>query len=138
MRATTGRAGLAPVADDEETTDPRARALRDRRMAAGIKSRRALVEATSQLGMKVSKDAVDAAENGTASDDTYDRLNAFLTKWEERTGHDEDEPPNLVTFRLSRRPGTEVVVQGPVSNVSELEAAFERLLDKLDRDERDQ
>lgn len=133
MHATAERAGLAPVADDE-VTDPRARALRERRIAAGIKSRRALVEATKQLGMPVSKDAVDAAENGTASDATYDRLDAFLSRWEERTGHDEDEP-NLVTFRLSRKPGTEVTVQGPVANVSELEAAFERLLDRLDKDD---
>lgn len=122
------QAGLLSV--DQQA---RGQSIRQRRLALGIKSQHVLARES-----KVSRDAVMAAEKGTASDDTYDRLEAWLSRIEEEAGM--DTPPlsehGLVTFRLSGNFGVEVTVQGPVENVAELEAAVERLIRKVGEEQK--
>lgn len=127
MQGTSERARFQPVANEE-----RGRLLRERRIRAGIKSIRAFVEATKRYDMPVSREAITAAEEGRASDTTYDRLDAFLARWEEETGHDEDEmkpdEAGLVTFRVHGNFGVDVVVQGPVGDADEIERVVEKLI----------
>lgn len=102
--------------------------IKQRRLALGIKSQHTLSKESG-----VSRDAVMAAEKGAASNETYDRLEAWLSRMEEEVGMDapDFESAGLVTFRLSGNFGVEVTVQGPVENVAELEQAVERLIRKV-------
>jgi len=108
------------------SNETRGKALRERRIARGIKSVRKFAEVTG-----VSRDAVTAAEEGTASAGTYERLEAWLDSFDEETGHDVAEPPGPVRFRLSGNFGVEVVVEGPVENIAELEASVARLIQRM-------
>lgn len=76
----------------------------------------------------VSREAITAAEAGNASEGTYQRLEAWLDAFDEETGHDLPEPPGPVRFRLTGNFGVEVIVEGPVENISELEESVERLI----------
>lgn len=129
-------AGLLPVTDDQAGPEiERGHEIKRRRRSLGIKSQHALAQLTEKFNMKVSRDAIMAAESGRASRDTYERLTAFFDRFEEETGHDEPdvEPADsgLVTFRVSGNFGVDVVVQGPVADVDELEKAVERLIRKM-------
>ena len=103
--------------------ETRGHAIKDRRMRRGIKSRRAFADATG-----VSREAITAAEEGRASEGTYDRLEAWLDAFDAETGNDVPEAPGPVRFRLSGNFGVEVIVEGPVENITELEASVERLI----------
>lgn len=118
------QAGLLTVVDQEA----RGQNIRQRRLALGIKSVREFEKAS-----KVSREAITAAESGAASQATYERLEAWLTRFEEEAGVEapEGEGSGLVTFRLSGNFGVEVTVQGPIENVAELEEAVERLIRKV-------
>lgn len=126
MTEASQAAGLLPMTPRRDLVE-RGKEIRRRRLALGISSVHELVRATERLGMKVSRDAATAAEKGTASEDTYDRIEAFFDKFAEVTGDDAGDA-GLVTFRLSGNFGVEVTVQGPIQNIAELEAAVERLI----------
>lgn len=80
--------------------------------------------------------AGDEKEVTSASTTWVGRVESALDRFEEETGGPAGDA-GLVTFKLTRKPGTEVTVQGPVSNVDELEAAFEKLIAKYVDDESD-
>ena len=105
------------------SAETRGHAIKERRLRHGIKSVRQFAERSG-----VSRDAVTAAEAGLASPDTYDRLEAWLTAFEEETGTDVPQDPGVVTFRITGNLGVQVAVSGPVENLAELEAAVERLI----------
>lgn len=115
-------AHLASVSEDENR---RGRDLAQRRARHGIKSVRELAR---QSG--VSREGITAAENGTASDATYDRLEAWFDRYEEEIGDDPtDRRDDVVEFQVRGVHGVrEIIVKGPISNLPELEAAVARLL----------
>lgn len=124
-------ARLLPMS--EET---RAHAIRQRRLRLGIKSQSDAAELSKKKGMYVSRDAIMAAENpeGSASDATYQRLEAFYDAVDEETGHDEPdvgENQNLVTFDISGNFGVEVTVKGPVADLDALEKSVARLIREM-------
>ena len=65
---------------------------------------------------------------------TLGAIERALDEIEAETGHDEPESGGMVTFRLSGNFGVDVVVQGPVTNLSELEASVERLVQSMKKD----
>lgn len=113
------RAESTPVSNET-----RGHAIKARRLAHGIKSARAFAQAT-----KVDREAIARAEDGLGSEQTYERLEAWLDRFEEETGSDEPSDPQLVTFRLTGVYGVrDVVISGPVENIAELQTAVENLL----------
>ena len=110
------------------SNETRGQAIRARRLRHGIKSVRQLAE---QSG--VSRVAVTAAEEGRASDETYDRLEAWLDRFEEETGANVKPAaaapgPHMVTIRGTRGGDVDVVVEGPIEDIDALAAVVERLL----------
>lgn len=65
---------------------------------------------------------------------TLGAIERALDEIEKETGHDEPDA-GLVTFRLSGNFGVDVVVQGPVSNIEELEESVARLVRTMKKDE---
>lgn len=76
----------------------------------------------------------DIERGATARGSTLGAIEAALAEIEEETGHDEPADEGMVTFRLSGNFGVDVVVQGPVTNLSELEASVERLVQSMKKD----
>ena len=128
MWAASEQERIGVVTDEKKS---RGQEIKRRRINAGLKSLHRFAAATERLDMKVSREAITAAEKGAASPETYDRLEAFLDRWEEETGNDEDEAgpsPRQITFRVHGNFGVDVVVQGPVDDADELERVVERLI----------
>ena len=128
MSALAEKRALSGVVDSQA----RGKALRARRLRLGIKSIR-------QLAMQsgVSREAVTAAEDGSASEDTYARLEAWFERFEEETGAaekpaDTSPGPRMVTFRL-KGGDVDVVVEGPIEDIDALAATVERLLASSER-----
>lgn len=65
------------------TNEERGAAIRRRRLQQGFRSVRQL---SGQSGL--GREAIRAAEAGTAREDTYQRLEAFLDDWEHEVGED--------------------------------------------------
>jgi transcriptional regulator with XRE-family HTH domain len=118
IAAPASKAGLASVTDES-----RGHEVKQRRLRHGIKSLREFAEKSG-----ISREAVTAAENGTASDATYERIHAWFDRFEEEVGDDGPSEPGVVEFRIAGNFGVDVIVKGPVSNIAELEAAVERLI----------
>lgn len=117
MNAPGGSADLVLMNEDS-----RGQTIRERRTTLGIMSVREFAKATG-----LSRNAIAAAEGGTASDITYARLENWLDNFEQEIGADDPDEDKTVTFTLSGNHRT-AVVAGPVSHLAELEAAAERLL----------
>lgn len=99
--------------------------IRQRRMALGL-TVKALAERAG-----VDRGRLAAIEDGaSARSSTIGAVNAVLARLEEEMSGPYDEEPRdgNVVIRLSGKPDVEVVVQGPVTNLAELEASAERLL----------
>ena len=96
--------------------------LRRRRLGLGIKSVREFAERSG-----VSREAVTAAENGTASNRTYGRLEAWLSRAEHAEAAEARDEAQ-VEFRVSGGLGVDVVVRGPVADLDQLEASVTRLI----------
>ncbi|HEX6684342.1 MAG TPA: hypothetical protein VF062_16180 [Candidatus Limnocylindrales bacterium] len=96
--------------------------VRRRRLGLGIKSVREFAERSG-----VSREAVTAAENGTASNRTYGRLEAWLNRAEHADSAGAADQ-GQVEFRVSGGLGVDVVVRGPVADLAELEASVTRLI----------
>ncbi|QZY29789.1 helix-turn-helix transcriptional regulator [Nocardioides coralli] len=99
-------------------------AIKRRRIGLGLKSVREFAERSG-----VSREAVTAAERGMASQRTYERLEAWLESAERERGTARDD--NVVEFRLTGEAGIDVVVRGPVTDMSELEATVTRLIREM-------
>lgn len=122
MSATTAAraAGLTAV-----TNESRGKAIKRRRLHHGIKSLREFSEKSG-----VSREALTAAENDEASDATYQRLEAWLDRFEEEVGDDVSaaKDVDIIEFRIAGNFGVDVVVKGPASRLDEIERAVERLV----------
>lgn len=95
----------------------RGQAIKARRLAAGIKSLREFARATG-----VARNAITAAEDGHGSKATYERLEAWLDRFDEETGN--DAPPlelEQLTFVVEGRDVT-VTVRGPIMDREALKA----------------
>jgi len=113
--------------------EARGKAIRARRLRHGIKSVRQL---SIQSG--IYREGITAAEEGTASEETYERLEAWFDRFEEETGANErpSEPaagPRMVKIRGSRAGDVDVVVEGPIEDLEALGAMVERLLTATQR-----
>jgi transcriptional regulator with XRE-family HTH domain len=97
--------------------------IRRRRQAHGIKSVHQFADKSG-----VSRDAITAAEAGTASTATYERLEAWLDRYDAFTGNDEDDQKPVIVRATIAAIGVEFAVEGPVEDLAELEAAVERLV----------
>lgn len=107
--------------------ETRGHAIKSRRLALGIKSLREFAEKT-----KVDRTAISNAEDGNGSGGTYDRLEAWLDRFEEETGVDDATDPAFVEFRLSGVFGIDsIIVKGPIADAVELEASVARLVREL-------
>lgn len=98
----------------------RGREIARRRLALGIKSLREFRAATG-----VSRNAITAAEEGTASAGTYQRLEAWLDKYEFETGADAPDAPESVEqieFVVEGDFGVKVTVRGPITDREQLRA----------------
>ena len=129
MHGTVEGGNLAPVTHKE-----RGQEITRRRLAHGITSVRDFTERTG-----LAREAVAKAEKGTASEGTYQRLEAWLDAFDEETGDNtrqDASPPassgHVVTFEAEGLFGVaRVAVQGPVEDADELQERFERLLTNL-------
>lgn len=110
------------VEDDEK----RGERIRQRRMAHGIKSLREFAERSG-----VSRDAVTAAETGSASQATYERLEAWLDRFEHEVGADDHHEDDQVEFKISGNFGVNVTIRGPVADLTRLEVAAAHLLREI-------
>lgn len=124
--------GVGVVRDQHDSHGPvghngnaRAHGIRQRRIGLGIKSVREFAERSG-----VSREAVTAAEHGTASGGTYDRLEAWLDR-AERENVARNTGGDQVEFRLSGSFGVDVVVRGPVTDMAELESTVTRLIREM-------
>lgn len=106
----------------------RAEQIKRRRLALGIKSLR---EFAKESG--ISREALTAAEDGTASAGTVDRVEAWLTQQEEENGHD-DSASAGEPLRMTLRGVygiAEIVVEAPVDHPEELAEAVSRILERF-------
>lgn len=111
--------------------ETRGHALKARRLALGIKSVREFAEASG-----IDREALGKAERGQGSPSTVDRAEAWLSRMEEETGHDEPTAePLRFTFHDVYGIG-ELIVEGPVDRPDELVASIAKLLAEI-RDGRD-
>lgn len=132
MHAVTDEADLPPVGDNE-----RGQAIQRRLEDLGISDRE--FHEQSGIDRKTLRRAVAGLENVRPS--TYHAIEAALAKLEEKVRPAVAPPPDeagLVTFKLSGNFGVDVVVQGPVANMAELEASVERLVRSMKDREPDQ
>ena len=112
--------------------ETRGYSIRRRREALGIFADREFERATDRVGFRVPRASIAKAEAGVASDQIYSRLEMALDRLEEETGQNDAEPESRhVTFRISGNFGVDVIVDGPVENIAELEASVEKLIGKL-------
>ena len=106
--------------------ETRGHAIKDRRLALGIKSVREFAEATG-----IDRQALSKAEAGQGSSATYDRAEAWLSRMEEETGHDvPPSEPLRFTFHDVYGIG-ELIVEGPVDRPDELVASITKLLSEI-------
>jgi transcriptional regulator with XRE-family HTH domain len=105
----------------------RGQEIKRRRLKAGIKSLREFAEATG-----VSRNAITAAEDGHGSAGTYDRLEAWLDRFDEETGSDMPAEPSLeqLTFTVEGQEVT-VTVRGPVADREQLKRDAAELFLKI-------
>lgn len=106
--------------DDDDVS--RGRQIKRRRLAHGIKSARQFADRAG-----VSRNAVTAAEAGTASEGTLERLEAWLDNFDVETGNDEPED-DYIEFRISGNFGVSATVKGPIANRLEVEESARRLI----------
>lgn len=94
-------------------------AIRKRRLEHGIRSVREFAEASG-----VSRNAVTAAEEGHASEGTYQRLEAWLDSFDQETGSDlPSSVVETIEFVVEGDFGVKVTVRGPITNREDLQAA---------------
>jgi hypothetical protein len=132
MQPMRSGANLPPVDDDDRAE--RGRAIQARLDALGIKDRE--FHRRTGIDRKTLNRAIDALP--TVRPSTYDAIESALDRIESdmkpRLRAAEDErtaEAGLVTFKLSGNFGVDVVVQGPVDNLDELEESVERLIRRM-------
>lgn len=112
--------------------ETRGKAIKRRRLHHGIKSLREFSEKTG-----VSREALTAAESDEASEATYERLEAWLDRFEEEIEDvNADRESDVIEFRIAGNFGVDVVVKGPASRLEEIEVAVEKLVRAAQQSER--
>lgn len=103
------------------------KAIKARRVALGV-TVKALAEKAG-----VDRGRLAAIEDGAAARaSTIGAIEAALSRLEEEmSGPYDQEQHGLVTFRMSGDFGVDVVVQGPVENLAELEQSVDRLIQRM-------
>lgn len=125
IKAPTRHTARCRLVEDEK----RGERIRQRRMAHGIKSLREFAERSG-----VSREAITAAEGGSASQATYERLEAWLDRFEHEVGaddHEHDHDDDQVEFQISGNFGVNVTIKGPVADLTRLEVAAAHLLREI-------
>lgn len=118
--------GSRPNTLEGVTTESSGEAIKRRRSALGV-TVKALAERAG-----VDRGRLAAIEDGaSARDATIGAIEKALTALEEELSGPYDESPRLVTFRLSGDFGVDLVVEGPVDNLAELEESVERLIQRM-------
>lgn len=106
------------------TEKSRGDALTKRRLAHGIRSVREFAEASG-----VSRNAVTAAEDGHASEGTYQRLEAWLDAFDHESGSDlPSSVVETIEFVVEGDFGVKVTVRGPITNRHDLQAAASEII----------
>jgi transcriptional regulator with XRE-family HTH domain len=125
MAPSRGRSAVV----DTSTSGNRGHALKRRRLSLGIKS---VSELHRESG--VSREAITAAEEGSASPATYERLEAWFDRFEHETGSEAAEAAEhaenhgIVEFTVEGDFGVRVVVRGPIQDVEALERSVGRIV----------
>lgn len=107
----------------------RGRAIKHRRLVAGIKSLREFAKATG-----VARNAITAAEDGHGSKGTYERLEAWLDAFDEETGGDDIPAPEVdrqIEVTVSGNFGVTTTVRGSARDIDALEALAGRLIERM-------
>ena len=132
------RAHLPAMDNESEGQDyrQRGRDLQLRRSAQGFKSARQFWEAAKDE-THLSRGAIQRAEAGHASNNTYNTLEAWLSREEAEAGMDSGAPAGPIKLTLHGVYGVdEIIVEGPVDRPDELAEAVGKILDRLkQRDE---
>lgn len=106
--------------------ETRGNSIKARRLALGLKSVREFAEAS-----EIDRGALGKAEEGRGSKGTYDRAEAWLSRMEEETGHDEP-PPEPLRFTFHDVFGIgEIIAEGPVDHPDELIASIKEILNEV-------
>lgn len=114
-----GAARSLPMSDET-----RGHTIKERRLALGFKSLREFAEKSG-----IDREALSKAERGQGSSGTYDRVEAWLSRFEEETGHDEPSTePLRFTFHDVYGIG-EIIAEG--GNSEELVAAVTKLFREM-------
>lgn len=121
---------LAVVSDE----DARAAAIKERRLRLGIRSQSAAAAESTRLGRSIDRGLISDAERGTASDDTYRRLDLFYDAFEEAIGDDDGVEGGTVTVQISGNFGVSATVHGPVGDLEELQALATALIREMRSD----
>jgi hypothetical protein len=103
----------------------RGAALRQRRLTNGIKSVRALQQRSG-----VSRDAITSAEAGSASEATYQRLEAWFSRYEMANAVN-DLALAQIEYEVQAADGLRVVVRGQLTDAEDLERTVARLAREL-------
>lgn len=116
--------------EDVTTGGAAGESIKRRRIALGM-TVKALADAAG-----VDRGRLSAIEDGAkARTSTLGAIEAALSRFEEEIAgpYDENDEPGggLVTFRMSGDFGVDVVVQGPVENLAELEQSVDRLIQRM-------
>jgi transcriptional regulator with XRE-family HTH domain len=108
------------------TAETRGEAIRQRRMAFGLRSVREFAERTG-----LARETVTRAEHGEASEGTYQRLEAWLDAFEHEIGADEPAAPvsiEQIEFTVEGDFGVKVTVKGPINDRAQLEESVTRII----------
>lgn len=103
--------------------------IKRRRARLGIASLSEFARASG-----IPRKTLAAVEDGTAQERSYIKTEKWLDDFEHETGDPTDEElasHGLVKFSVGGDFGVSVIVEGPVTNMPEMEAAVGRLLDRL-------
>ena len=122
------------------TSEERGSEIQRRRLAHGIRSVREFAERTT-----LSREAVTKAEQGTASEGTYQRLEAWLDAFDEEISQDMPDvqiqqlgtnpESDVVEFTVEGNFGVRAVVKGPVRDIDALREAVSRIIEGMSTDQ---
>lgn len=107
------------------TSETRGQAIKRRRLEHGIRYVTELAEATG-----VNREAVTKAEKDdpTTSEGTYQRLEAWLDAFDQRTGHEDAPHIEQIEFTVEGDFGVKVTVKGPITDRAALEDSVTKII----------
>ena len=114
----------------------RGKAIKRRRLALGLHNISQFFQATQSTrdrdGNTLDRLTLTKAEAGEAQAWKVDEIEAWLTRFEEETGHDDPTTEQLIKVTLHGVFGVdEVIFEGPATRTEEMAQAVGRVLDRL-------